>query len=113
MFEAAGRITDIGRVEEDGAGMVGGGELGKIRFLQGSHHQDMDGWPDGWPGLPPMYYAAHCIAPCLAIVDREAEYESCFGSGRIRDDLAACYGSPFAIETAHIALKDSDLCARV
>jgi predicted dehydrogenase len=93
--------------------LVRDGQLGKIQFLQGSHHQDMDGWPDGWPGLPPMYYATHCIAPCLAIVDREAEYVSCFGSGRIRDDLAARYGSPFAIETAHIALKDSDLCARV
>lgn len=89
------------------------GELGKIQFLQGSHHQDMDGWPDAWPGLPPMYYATHCIAPCFGIVDGEAESVSCFGSGRIRDDLAARYGSPFAIETAHIALRDSDLCARV
>ena len=89
------------------------GQLGKIQFLQGSHHQDMDGWPDGWPGLPPMYYATHCIAPCLAIVDGEAEVVSCFGSGRIRDELVARYGSPFAVETAHIKLKDSDLCARV
>ena len=47
----------------------------------------MDGWPDGWPGLPPMYYATHCIAPCLSILDGEAETVSCFGSGRIRDDL--------------------------
>ena len=30
------------------------GELGKIQFLQASHMQDMDGWPDYWPGLPPM-----------------------------------------------------------
>jgi predicted dehydrogenase len=89
------------------------GRLGKIQYLQGSHHQDMDGWPDGWPGLPPMYYATHCIAPCLAIVDGEAETVSCFGSGRIRDELAARYGSPFAVETAHIALRDSDLCACV
>src|SRR5271169_6658597 len=71
------------------------GRLGKIQYLQGSHHQDMDGWPGGWPGLPPMYYATHCIAPCLAIVDGEAETVSCFGSGRIRDELAARYGSPF------------------
>jgi predicted dehydrogenase len=29
------------------------GKLGHLQFLQGSHHQDMDGWPDDWPGLPP------------------------------------------------------------
>src|ERR1700730_970580 len=28
------------------------GELGRIQFLRGSHHQDMDGWPNYWPGLP-------------------------------------------------------------
>jgi predicted dehydrogenase len=89
------------------------GRLGRIQFLQGSHHQDMEGWPDGWPGLPPMYYATHCIAPCLSILDGEAETVSCFGSGRIRDDLVARYGSPFAIETAHISIKDSDVVARV
>lgn len=89
------------------------GRLGRIQFLQGSHHQDMDGWPDGWPGLPPMYYATHCVAPCLSILDGEAETVSCFGSGRIRDDLIARYGSPFAIETAHISIKNSDVVARV
>ena len=30
------------------------GELGKLQFLRASHQQDMDGWPDYWPGLPPM-----------------------------------------------------------
>jgi predicted dehydrogenase len=89
------------------------GELGKIQFVQGSHHQDMDGWPDGWPGLPPMYYATHCISPCLAIVGGEAEYVSCFGSGRIQDGLITHYGSPFAVETANIALRTSGICARV
>ena len=43
------------------------GELGRIQFLRGSHQQDMDGWPDYWPGLPPMWYATHCVSPCLAI----------------------------------------------
>jgi len=89
------------------------GRLGKIQFLQGSHHQDMDGWPDGWPGLPPMYYATHCVAPCISLVGGEAEYVSCVGSGRIRDDLAARYGSPFAVESAHISLRNSDLWVRV
>ena len=89
------------------------GELGKIQFLQASHQQDMDGWPDYWPGLPPMHYATHCVAPCLALTDGIAEYVSCFGSGTIREELIAEYNSPFAVETTHIKLKDSDLCARV
>jgi predicted dehydrogenase len=89
------------------------GRLGRIQFLQGSHHQDMDGWPDGWPGLPPMYYATHCISPCLSLVSGEAEYVSCFGSGRIKEELIARYGSPYAVESAHISLRDSDVCARV
>jgi predicted dehydrogenase len=89
------------------------GDLGKIQFLQGSHHQDMDGWPDAWPGLPPMYYSTHCISPCLAITQGEAEYVSCFGSGSIQDELASIYGSPYAVETSHIKLRDSDLTARV
>ena len=89
------------------------GELGKIQFLQASHQQDMDGWPDYWPGLPPMHYATHCVGPCLALTRAMAEYVSCFGSGTIRDELIPEYQSPFAVETAHIKLKDSDLCARV
>jgi predicted dehydrogenase len=89
------------------------GELGKIQFLQASHQQDMDGWPNYWPGLPPMHYATHCVGPCLALTDAMAEYVSCFGSGTIREDLIPEYNSPFAVETTHIKLKDSDVCARV
>ena len=89
------------------------GALGKIQFLQASHQQDMDGWPEYWPGLPPMHYATHCVGPCLALTRAEAEYVSCFGSGTIREELAGKYGSPFAVETTHIKLKDSDLTARI
>lgn len=89
------------------------GELGKIQFLQASHQQEMDGWPNYWPGLPPMHYATHCVGPCLALTDAIAEYVSCFGSGTIREELIPEYNSPFAVETTHIKLKDSDLCARV
>ena len=89
------------------------GELGKVQFLQASHQQDMDGWPDYWPGLPPMWYATHCVGPCLALTRAAAEYVSCFGSGTIRNELIGKYGSPFAIETTHIKLKDSDLTARI
>ena len=89
------------------------GELGRIQFLQGSHQQDMDGWPEYWPGLPPMHYATHCVSPCLALTRDEAECVSCFGSGTIREELVAQYGSPFAVETTHFKFRNSDLSARV
>ncbi len=89
------------------------GELGKVQFVQASHQQDMDGWPNYWPGLPPMHYATHCVGPCLALTRAEAEYVSCFGSGRIRDDLVSKYNSPFAVETCHIRFRGSDVSARI
>ena len=89
------------------------GALGKIQFLQASHQQDMDGWPNYWPGLPPMWYATHCAGPVCALTKATAEYVSCFGSGTIRRELIKKYGSPFAVETAHIKFKDCDLSARI
>lgn len=89
------------------------GELGKIQFLRASHQQEMAGWPGYWEGLPPMHYATHCVGPVLALPGTQAEYVSCFGSGRIDENLIPKYGSPFAIETCHIKLKDSDLSAEV
>lgn len=73
----------------------------------------MDGWPDYWPGLPPMYYAAHCVGPCLGLTNAMAASVSCFGSGRIRQELIPKYNSPFAVESTHIRFKDSDICARI
>jgi predicted dehydrogenase len=98
--------------------MYDSGELGRLQFLRGSHQQDMDGWPDYWPGLPPMWYATHCVSPCLAILSKpdkpaHADEVACFGSGRIREELIARYKSPFAIETATFSVKDSDVCAEV
>ena len=89
------------------------GRLGRIQFLRGAHHQEMAGWPGYWEGLPPMHYATHAVSPLLALAERPAEAVSCFGSGRIDGSLAAKYGSPFAIETAHLELADSDLVAEV
>jgi predicted dehydrogenase len=94
------------------------GELGKIQFLRGSHQQDMDGWPDYWPGLPPMWYATHCVSPCLAILSKPgkpalAESVVCHGSGRIRDELIKRYNSPFAIETATFKIEGTDAVAEV
>jgi predicted dehydrogenase len=89
------------------------GELGKVQFIQASHQQDMDGWPNYWPGLPPMHYATHCVGPVCGLTRAEAEYVSCFGSGTIRKELIKKYNSPWAIETCHIKFKGSDLSARI
>lgn len=89
------------------------GELGKLQFLRASHQQEMAGWPGYWEGLPPMHYATHCVGPVLALPRAEAAYVSCFGSGRIDEHLIAKYGSPFAIESCHIKLRNSDLSAEV
>lgn len=89
------------------------GELGKIQFLRATHQQDMDGWPGYWPGLPPMHYATHCVGPVLGLARNEAAYVSCFPSGTIREEMHACYNSPFAVETTHIRFHNSDLSAQV
>jgi predicted dehydrogenase len=89
------------------------GEMGRLQFLRGSHQQEMGGWPGYWEGLPPMHYATHCVSPLLALADTLAESVVCHGSGRIDPELAIIYGSPFAIETATMRLKNSDVCAEV
>ncbi|HMO66788.1 MAG TPA: Gfo/Idh/MocA family oxidoreductase [Verrucomicrobiota bacterium] len=89
------------------------GELGKLQFVQASHQQDMDGWPNYWPGLPPMWYATHCVGPVAGLIGKPAEYVSCFGSGTIREELQQHYGSPFAVETAHIKYAGTDVNARI
>ncbi|WP_339814982.1 Gfo/Idh/MocA family oxidoreductase [uncultured Imperialibacter sp.] len=89
------------------------GEMGRIQFLRASHQQEMAGWPGYWEGLPPMYYATHCVGPVLALTKGEAEQVSCLGSGRIDEKLIPVYNSPFAIETCHIKFKNSDLAAEI
>ena len=80
----------------------------------------MDGWPGYWPGLPPMWYATHCVSPCLAVLSDPAagknalaESVVCHGSGRIREEMIPIYKSPFAIETATFKIKGSDVVAEV
>jgi predicted dehydrogenase len=85
------------------------GELGKLQFLKASHQQDMEGWPGYWPGLPPMHYATHCVGPVLGLARNQAEYVSCFASGAISEEMHACCGSPYAVETCHIKFKNSEL----
>jgi len=89
------------------------GKMGRIQFLRATHQQEMLGWPGYWEGFPPMLYATHVVSPCLALAGKDAESVVCFGSGRIQEHLIPKYNSPFAIETAHIKLRDSDLVAEV
>jgi len=60
-----------------------------------------------------MHYATHCVGPVLGLAGGDAEYVSCFGSGVIREELIKNYNSPFAVETAHIKVANSDLSARI
>jgi predicted dehydrogenase len=89
------------------------GELGRIQYLAASHPQDMDGWPEYWERMIPMHYATHVVSPCLGLVDGRAEYVSCFGSGAIREELQRKSGNPFAVESCHIKIKDSDVACHV
>jgi predicted dehydrogenase len=89
------------------------GELGRIQYLQASHPQDMEGWPDYWKDIVPMHYATHVVSPLMAMVDGMADYVSCFGSGAVNDEIARRSGSSFAVESCHIKIRDSDVAAHV
>ncbi len=93
--------------------MYEAGELGTIQYMQASHPQDMEGWPEYWERMIPMHYATHAVSPVLGLVDGRAEYVSCFGSGRLQDAIAEKSGNPYAVESCHIKLKDSDVAAHI
>lgn len=92
-------------------GMHQKGELGRVQFVRGSHQQNMSlpGWPEYWYGLPPMYYPTHAIGPLSDLLDRPVIQVRALGSGRINEEYIAKYGSPFAVETAQLKFKDSDV----
>jgi predicted dehydrogenase len=89
------------------------GELGRIQYLQASHPQDMEGWPDYWKDMIPMHYATHVVSPVLSIVGGLAEYVSCLGSGTVNDEVAERSGNRFAVESCHIKIRDSDVAAHI
>lgn len=89
--------------------MIQKGEIGRIQFLRGSHQQEMAGWPGYWEGLPPMHYATHAVGPLFALAGADPVSVSCYGSGHIDQQLQEKYGSPFAVESAHFALRGSDV----
>lgn len=79
--------------------------FGRLQLLRGAHYQDMENWPPYWAGLPPMWYATHAIAPCLAFAQTRATRVRCLGSGWMRDELKAHYNNPFPVETAIFELE--------
>jgi predicted dehydrogenase len=89
------------------------GELGKIQYMAASHPQDMDGWPDYWERMIPMHYATHVVSPVLGLVDGRAETVSCFGSGKIRDELIEKSGNRFAVESCHLTIQGTDIAAHL
>jgi predicted dehydrogenase len=93
--------------------MFRGGDFGRIQYLQASHPQDMDGWPDYWERMIPMHYATHVVSPVLGLMDSRAEYVSCFGSGRVRDEIREKSGNAFAVESCHIKIAESDVSAHI
>ena len=76
------------------------GTFGHLQLLRGAHYQDMENWPAYWAGLPPMWYATHAVAPCLAFAQTRAASVRCLGSGTMRDELKVPYGNPYPLETA-------------
>ena len=93
--------------------MYENGELGKIQYLQASHPQDMDGWPEYWKYMKPMHYATHVVSPVLSLVDQPAEKVSCFGSGQVREEIREKSGNPYAVESCHIDIKNTDVSAQI
>jgi predicted dehydrogenase len=93
--------------------MYDSGEIGTIQYMQASHPQDMDGWPEYWQRMIPMHYATHVVSPVLGLVKGRAEYVSCFGSGTVRDAIRKQSGNPFAVESCHIKIAGSDIAAHI
>jgi predicted dehydrogenase len=93
--------------------MLHAGELGEVQYMQASHPQDMDGWPEYWERMIPMHYATHVVSPVLGLLDKRAEYVSCFGSGVVREHIAQKSGNRFAVETCHIKLANSNVAAHI
>jgi predicted dehydrogenase len=82
------------------------GAFGNVTFGRGEHHQDMEGWPGYWVGLPPMWYSIHALAPLLAILGARPATVRALGSGRLPADREGVWGNPYPLETALYELED-------
>ena len=95
--------------------MYDAGECGRMQMMRGSHQQNMSlpGWPEYWYGMPPMWYPTHAIAPLSEIIRKPIRQVRGIGSGRIREEYAEKYGSPFAAESVQMYFRDSDVAGEV
>ena len=92
--------------------MLGTGELGKIQFMRGVHHQPMDHgvWNTEitryWQGLPPMHYSCHAVSPLRVAADSRITEVVCFGSGTMSEKLVRNYGNPYPVEDALLRFEN-------
>lgn len=93
--------------------LIAVGSFGDVVFGRGEHHQDMEGWPGYWSGLPPMWYSIHALAPLLAVLGTRPVTVRALGSGRLPADRAATWGNPYPMETALYELADSPVSIEV
>lgn len=84
------------------------GAFGDLQLLRGVHYQNMEGWPDYWRGLPPMYYCYHGLGPMLYLANRRVTGVQCRGSGTLPENERQ-YGSPFTVESALFELEGLDV----
>ena len=89
------------------------GELGEIQYMQASHPQDLEGWPEYWERMVPLHYATHVVSPILGILDGRAEYVSSFGSGSLSPRLAEKSGNKYAVESCQIKIQNTDISAHI
>lgn len=89
------------------------GDMGRLQFMHGWHYQDMEDWPGGWKGMPPMWYATHAVSPLLDLPKSRATRVIGFGSGMMRDELRSFHGNPFPAETMTFQIEKSNVVAEV
>ena len=90
------------------------GELGKIQYMPASHPQDMEGWPEYWERMIPMHYATHVViaGPRSGRRSRRVCLVLRVGNAST-NEIAEKSGNPFAVESCHIKIKDSDIAAHI
>jgi len=109
MFEPNACLDEVIFVKN----LIASGEMGRLQFLRGLQHYNLNTHPVYWQGFPPMHYISHAIAPLLEIAGRRAASVRCLGSGGMRKDFERRFGNPFPIETAIFSIADSDVAAEV
>jgi predicted dehydrogenase len=93
--------------------LVDSGEFGDVVFGRGEHHQDMEGWPGYWVGLPPMWYSSHALAPMLAVLGKRPTTVRALGAGLLPEDKRGEWGNPFPMETALYELEGTNATIQV